>query len=444
MTTNRINFTKAVLDGLSASPEGRLTYLDCKTAGLQLRVSPKGVKTFSVFRRIKGGHPERITIGRYPETTIEQARRGAAKVNAAIADSQNPAEVRRTLKGEPTFADLFAQYMDRHSRPRKRTWREDEGKYRLYLSRPLGPKKASQVTRSDVAGIHASISRCGHPTTANRVLALLSSVYSWGASAGLVQINPAKGVRRNPERSRDRFLHASELPRFFRALAGEPNPAMRDFFLVCLLTGARRENVLSMRWEDISFDRAEWRIPRTKNGDPQIVALCKPALELLQNKRTGDASRGFVFPSRGNTGHITETRRAWERLFDRDEIAELQARIQEHGHSFSPPSGMTTIALLKHAREHAQELGVDITGARLMDLRVHDLRRTLGSWQAMLGASLAVIGKSLNHKSVNATLVYARLETDPVRDSVERAAAALLNAAENTPVSWRDSKRVAA
>ena len=71
--------------------------------------------------------------------------------------------------------------------------------------------------------------------------------------------------------------------------------------------------------------------------------------------------------------------------------------------------------------------------SRLEDLRIHDLRRSLGSWQAMTGASLAIIGKSLNHKTVQATAVYARLNIDPVRQSVQAAVDAIFERASEKP-----------
>jgi hypothetical protein len=140
--SKQINFTKATLDGLQVSAPGmRLVVHDAKSKGLQIRVSSTGVKTFSVRRRIKGGEVERITLGRYPEMSIEQARRRAAEINAVVEGGANPAAVRRAAKGEPTFGELFRTYLDRHAKVRKRTWREDEQRYRQYLERPLGTKK---------------------------------------------------------------------------------------------------------------------------------------------------------------------------------------------------------------------------------------------------------------------------------------------------------------
>jgi integrase len=91
--------------------------------------------------------------------------------------------------------------------------------------------------------------------------------------------------------------------------------------------------------------------------------------------------------------------------------------------------------MLSRARKEAAKAKIDVSTLRMADLRIHDLRRTLGSWQARTGASLSIIGKSLNHKSVQTTAIYARLDTDPVRESVERATSAMLAAAGLKPTA---------
>ncbi len=393
----KVNFTKAFIEGLSA-PEGdnRVIYRDAKVPGLQLRVTPSGVKTFFSRRRIKGGESERITLGRFPDMTIEMARKKADAVNAQVSDGKNPADVKRSLKAELTFGDLFAEYLDRHAKVKKRSWARDEANYRLYLESPLGKKKLSQITRQHIGKIHSDITNQVKGTkkkasdkpqkksggTANRILALVSSVFGWGVATGQCETNPARGLKKNPERSRDRFLQSDELPKFFQSLEKEENPIIRDYILLSLLTGARRENVLSMRWEQISFERREWRIPRTKNDDPQTIPLGEEIIQILNERK--DNGSEYVFPGTGETGHLAEPRRGWERILKR---------------------------------------------AGIKDLRIHDLRRTFGSWQAKTGASLTIVGKSLGHKSAAATAVYARLDLDPVRKSAETATSAMLEAA---------------
>ncbi len=439
---DKLNFTKAALDRIPLPPPGtRLTYHDQKAVGLQVRITSSGVKTFSVFRRIKGGQPERLTLGRYPEMTIEQARRRAAQINLAIESGANPAAAKRVHKTELTFSELFAEYLERHAKLNKRTWQQDSVKYSKYLAHPLGGKKLSAITRHEVATIHSSISKAGYPITANRALALISSVFGWAISAGLWEVNPTKGIKRNPEKSRDRFIQSDELPRFFAALTAEPNSTIRDYILLSLLTGARRANVLAMRWRDISLEQAEWHITRTKNNDPQTISLSPEAMVILRTRKPTESTE-FVFPGIGMHGHLAEPKTGWKRILERAKaIGFIQALGSAMGWEANRIEEAIALAIASPAEVIEQNLviakahGVAAEDFELGDLRIHDLRRTLGSWQAKTGASLAIIGKSLSHKSIQTTTIYARLDQDPVRESVERATSAMFVAGGLTPTA---------
>lgn len=381
---SRFRFTMARIEALPLPEPGkRDTYHDTKISGLQLRVSHTGTKTFSFYRRIKHGEPQRITLGKFPDLTVDAAEHKALELSLAIARNENPAKALRDKKEELTFGKLFFEYLERHSKPNKRTWQEDESKYKQYLEKKIGKMKATEIDRKDIASIHSAITRAGHPVTANRVKALISSIFGWGISAGLVKENPAIGIRSNKETARDRWLLGDELQRFFAALAEEQNDTIRDYFLASVLTGVRQENILSMKWADINFMRQEWSIQRTKNDLPQTVTLSAELVSILE-QRKAKSSSDYVFPGSGKTGHLVEPKKGWKRLLERSGIE---------------------------------------------NLRIHDLRRTLGSWQARTGASLPIIGKSLNHKNLSTTLIYARLDTDPVRASVDKATAAMLEAA---------------
>lgn len=436
-----IRFTKQTIDALPLPAAGkRDTYREGKTTGLQLRVTSNGAKSWSVFRRTKAGPPQRVTLGKYPEMTIEQARRQAAIIVQAIQAGGDPAAIRRAHREEITFHDLFEQYIERHAKPRKRTWKEDETKYKQYLARPLGSKKLSMIGRREIAQVHSLVSASGHPTTANRVLALVSSVFGWAISAGTWdKLNPAKGIKRNREKSRDRFLQADELPHFFAALITEPLDTVRDYIWISLLTGARRANVLAMRWRDISFERAEWRIERTKNGEPQTVTLTPEAVEILRRRKPAEVAE-YVFPGPGKAGHLTEPRKTWRRILARAHALgfvqalakaagwDSDAIEQARSDAIADPRG----TLARYAAQ-ASALGVDAAAFELRDLRIHDLRRTLGSWQNKTGATAQIIGKSLNHKSILTTMIYARLDQDPVRQSVERATSKMFETAGLAP-----------
>ena len=381
MRRQEIVFTQKVLSALPL-PDGkkRLYFYDAKEAGLVIQVTPTGRKTFQLFKWYKT-KPVRITLGTFPDMTIEQARKQAQQHKADMARGVNPADEKRKARQEMTFEELFEIYMERHSKPRKRTWREDLDKFKTYL-KPLGKKRLSEIKKSHISAIHARIGK-KHKITANRVLALISSVFGRAIEYGLYEnLNPCRGIRKFPEKSRERFLQADELPRFFKALDEEPNETLRDYLYISLLTGARRANVLAMRWNELNLEQGTWIIPRTKTGDPQTVVLTPEAVEILKDRKK-KASSMFVFPGKGKTGHLVEPAKGWKRILER---------------------------------------------AGIKGLRIHDLRRTLGSWQASTGSSLPIIGKSLNHKNASTTAIYARLNLNPVRESVQRATIAMLEA----------------
>jgi integrase len=186
-------------------------------------------------------------------------------------------------------------------------------------------------------------------------------------------------------------MAADELPRFFKALDEEQTELMRDLFATMLLTGARRANVCAMKWSDVSLEQAVWTIPhaQAKAGDQLRVHLPPPLVSLLRERKgKAESDSAYVFPGRaGGPGHITEPKAAWAALLERAGIA---------------------------------------------DLRLHDLRRTLGSWAAATGASLPIIGKGLGHKSQATTAIYARLNLSPVVSAFDSATQAMLAAAKTT------------
>jgi integrase len=425
---NKFNFTKETLTGLRLPALGeRVIYLDAKTTGLQLRITAAGIKTFSVFRRIKGGQPERITLGRFPDLTVEQARKLAARVNAAIEEGSNPADIKRAHKSEPTLSEFFKDYGERHGQ-RKLAWKDDQQRFRDYLENSLGARKLSAITREMVGRILSDMERDGKAgATVNNVRALASGIFGKAIEWSYLANNPVKGIKTRKAVKRDRFIQADELPRFFASVGEEPNETIRDYFLLSLLTGARRANVLAMRWNQISLKEGIWRIPETKNGTPQNVTLSPEAMAILK-AREDTVEGAFVFSGEGKSKHLVEPKKGWQRIFDRDELRQLAARIQAASGKFAVKEGESIPEGLDRARKAAKKLKVDCEGCRIDGLRIHDLRRTLGSWQAKQGASLAVIGKSLNHKSQQTTAIYARLDLDPVRASVNAATAAMMEA----------------
>jgi integrase len=442
MIENALNFTKAHLDHLPLPPPGRrMTYRDSKTHGLQLRVTSNGAKTFCVFRWVKAdSKPERITLGRYPDLSIEKAREKAAAINAQIASGANPNDVVRAGRMEMTLAELFDLYLERWAKPHKKTWKDDVAQFDLFCKRrsSIATHKLSRIGRKPIATLHAEIGG-KTPIQANRVLALISSIFGWAMEQGIWdKPNPAQGIRKFPEKTRDRFIQSEELPLFFEGLAMEPSGLLQDYFMLLLLTGARRSNLMAMRWDAISFERKEWRIPETKNGTPQIISLddAQGVMMRILETRKSQGNRGpWVFPSNSATGHLAEPRKGWERILARAELFQLIGLIAARdGWSATKVQEAKVDAnqrlekALAEYRIKAQAMGIEIGSVGLRDLRIHDLRRTLGSWMAGTGASAVIIGRQLNHKSPSATAIYSRLQQDPVKEARNKAVTAIFGA----------------
>lgn len=435
-----LDFTIRRIEAIPTPTGGRIEYRDTKEQGLYLRVTPRGVKSFSFVGRAKGaGRTERLTIGKFPQVKPEEARTRARELAGQLAGGVSVATVKREKKGELTVGDLWDLYFAYIGKTNKdpgatevlwKTYVEPKwSKRRLsevsalavekwHLGLPAEIMKARaeraaerkavrEARRREIAWRQALRRRGPDPkprpepspdqvakkvtgnVSANKAIDLLRAMYNFaldGKRRYFTGVNPAAHHKPFSVPERERFLQADEVGPFFEALAQEPSETMRDAILIALLTGQRRANVLAMRWSNVNLERAEWSIPGevTKNGQPHVAPLVPEAVELLR-RRAENKTSVFVFPStKSKTGHIGEPKKAWKRLLTR-------------------------------------------TGFR--DLIVHDLRRTLGSWQARNGASLVMIGKSLNHKTPEATAIYARLDMDPVRQSVTGATSAMFEAA---------------
>jgi len=374
--TNEFNFTATEIKKLNVPDKGREYYKDTKEKGLSLYITSTGVVTFFVRKRVHG-KDERLILGNFPEISVENARKIALQIKAKVSEGSNPNEEKHRLRDDLTFKELFDQFMERYSKKQKKSWQYDEREVNKFLSHWFG-KKISRITKQEIQQLHERIAENNGIYQANRILERIRAIYNKAIEWGWNGVNPTSGIKKYREKKRERFLMPEELPKFFEALSEEHNETARDFILISLFTGARKSNVLAMQWKDVDWHHKTWRIPETKNGDAVIIPLIDDAIEVLQ-RRKALAINGWVFPSEtSSSGHFADPKKAWKRV---------------------------------------------LTKAGIEDLRIHDIRRTLGSYQAIAGSSLSIIGKSLGHKSQQATQIYARLHNDPVKESMEKAAA---------------------
>jgi len=394
MPKNQISFKTSSLLSLSPSKDGKRIYLyDDRTEGLELTVTAAGTKTFNAYKWVNG-RPRRVTLGRFdpdamqsaefdknplavlgnnPGLTVEQARRLCRAVIGAWVSGTDPQEVLRNTRDQLTLGDLFETYMEHYAKHHTKTWKETNACFERYLSK-WRRRPVKDITRSEVQLLVNRLGQDVGHTTANRVMELVRAIINKGRLWKLITIdNPATGISKFKLKPRKRFVQGDELPRLIEAIQQEHNEDIRDFVLISLSTGARKMNVLSMRWEHVDLPNAVWKIPDTKNDEPQEILLTQEELEILRRRFTERTSFEWVFPGTGRKGHLHDPKKGWERILRR---------------------------------------------AGITDLHLHDLRRTLGSYMAMTGASLSVIGNTLNHKDVTTTRkVYAHTAREAERQA---------------------------
>ena len=373
--------TKRIVDLATHPGTGQVFIRDEELKGFALRVTA-GSKTFIVEKKIDW-RAKRMTLGTFPAITVEQARKLAQEQIGLIASGRDPAAERHARRHAPTFAELEGLYLERHA-VHKKSASNDVTLLNLHLA-GWRSRRLSAITRADVSTRHAEMGAAGSTTNANRMVALVRSMFNlaqdWGLHSGP---NPAARIKFFKEVKRDRFVTPNELPRLWTALQHEPNPYVRGAFVVGLLTGARRSEVLTMQWEDLDIPHALWRIPDTKAGRPHTIPLPIPVIkDLLKLPRLNGTT--YVFCGRWGKNHLINVSKPWKRI--------------------------------------RKEAGLE-------DVRIHDLRRTLGSWLVAAGASLPLIGKALNHSNQETTAIYARLQLDPVRAALDANATRMLTVIE--------------
>ena len=247
--TNKINFTKSTLMNIKPPVDKRFAYyMDTKEKGLELTVTEKGTKSFALRKRL--GNKTRFTIVRFPDLSIEQARRIAAQYKGKIAIGIDPKEEKNSLKNDITFGDMCDKFMSDFSAKQKTRPKEDRSTIDNYLAK-FKSKKATKISKNDIQELHNFIALNVGQTRANRVYSLISSIFNKNIEWGWNHPNPCIGIKKFKEKSRDRFLQPDELEAFFKAVDEEESKINKNCVMILLLTGARKSNVFAMKWEEI-------------------------------------------------------------------------------------------------------------------------------------------------------------------------------------------------
>jgi integrase len=416
--------TKRVIEALCSDPGGRESFVwdggDGGLKGFGVRIAPGGTKSYIVYYRTKEGRSRRLVIGRVGVLTPDEARKLAGERLKEVAKGGDPSAERHRVRREAlTIAELADLYLAEGpaAKPNKKasSWATDRSNIERHVKPLLGGKLAASLTHDDVVKFQRDVAAGkskadvktkkrgraivdGGPGTAARSLAVIGAMLEWAAHPDrkLLPANPAKGVKLLKSSKRERLLSEAELARLADALTAmmaehRLSATAAAAIRLLLLTGCRKSEILSLRWEWVDIERGALRLPDSKTG-AKAVPLAAPAVKLL-----GELPRRseFVLPAATGKSHYTGLQKDWERL---------RAR------------------------------------AGLAGVRVHDLRHSFASFAVADGNSLYLVGKVLGHKQARTTEIYAHLADDPIRAVADRTAARI--AAAMAPGADRDPANV--
>jgi integrase len=369
--------TKRIIDAkkYEGTGDSKCIIWDSELTGLGLRVYPSAKKSFVLSYR-QNGRKRLYTIGKYGVFTIDEARDEAVNYLANINHGEDPVEERRKKFRAQTMNELFEIYMERHAKAHKKSWKEDQKRINNRLLPEWGNHQIDAITKNDIAFLHNKIGMKA-PYEANRVLALISKIFEMAITWGIIdenKVNPARRIKKFKEAKRDRWVTEQEMPELMKAIKQDTNVYARYAILMYLLTGMRKNELLQVKWTDINWTRKEIRLGDTKAGRIHYVPISSVAEEILKEipQMVGCP---YVFAGRdGGDTYLININKPWLRIRN---VAQME------------------------------------------DVRLHDLRRTVGSWLAQSGHSLQLIGKVLNHSNEATTKVYAHLQDDDARRALE-------------------------
>lgn len=413
--------TKRLIDTLRPGASDVLVWDDA-LPGFGVRLKPSGKGAYVIQYRNAERRSRRYTVGKVGVLTPEEARQAARALLSGVATQKaDPAGERDQVKASPTVAELVELYLKDGpaAKPAKKasSWAVDASNLRRHVVPLLGRRRLSSLGKPDIQRFQRDVTDGksaadektgkkrgraiveGGPGTAARATVVLGAMLQWAVSQGYATENPAKGVKLNKLRHRERFLSTAELTKLGEALAAAEKKGVNKRSLAALrlllLTGCRKNEILSLRWEHVDFDRAALRLPDSKTG-AKIVPLGAPALAVLKGLKAGEGKSrepqraGYVFPAARGDGHHVGLPSVWRKL---------------------------------------------TKAAGLRDVRIHDLRHGFASVAVAGGSSLYLVGKVLGHTQAATTERYAHLELDPMRALVDQVSGRIAGAIDGRPAA---------
>jgi len=394
-----------------APARGQTILWDTDVKGFALRVTPGGAKSFLLDYRVEG-RQRRLTIGSFPDWSVQAARTAAKKLKQEVDGGRDPMGQRHADRIAPTLQDVWERYETEHL-PRKavRAQADERSMWQKIILPRLGKLKIASIDADHIDELHRDITNVrGTPVRANRVVEVLRKAFNLAIRWKWLTDNPASGVRKNAEEKRNRFLNRTEIAALAEALNDHTEPVSANAIKLLMLTGARRGEVLGATWDMFDFDNGIWTKPsaHTKQRLVHRVPLSGPALRLLTDIRidaarlahaAGSSLSPYVFP--GIDGKpLTDIKRSWTSICRKAGLAVQVRKVGRNGRPATGKDGKPALVWQPN-------------------VRIHDLRHSFASILVSAGASLPLIGQMLGHTQVQTTQRYAHLFDDPMRHAAE-------------------------
>ena len=367
--------TKRFVEAIIPQPEKIVQHWDAELKGFGILVLPSGRRTYFVQYRNSNRIRKHLKIGIHGQISTEEARTLAKKYLGEIAHGEDPATKKKTNRHLPLIKDLAQDYLDRYAMPRKRQRSIEEDKKLLtnIILPSIGNQQVKSISRRTIENLHNQLDKT--PYQANRVLALLSKMFSLANAWEWREDNPVIGIQKYQEHKRNIWLKDQELQRLYDVLDCYHNQSVADAIRLLILTGARKSEVLNATWDQFDIEKGVWTKPdhSTKQKTMHHLPLSTHAINLLK-KMAATATSTYLFPGKLPDKPLQDPKKAWDTI-----------RKQ----------------------------------AGIPDVRIHDIRHTHASHLVSSGLSLSIVGKLLGHTQASTTQRYAHLADEPLRHATE-------------------------
>ncbi|MEI6893999.1 MAG: site-specific integrase [Colwellia sp.] len=317
----RFKFTNSKLKALPANDiDSRSTdqeYTDTEISNLKLLVGKTGSKRYLVRYQIKS-KKRSITIGKFPQVNINDARSIARKHLSLVASGVDPKQERENQRLMPTLDEFFNESYLPYIQQKKRSWSHDKQRYTDYISKRLGAKCYDEVTALDIQRLQMDMlagegfTQVYKPSTCNRTLALLKTMGQQAISWGILEINQANKIKLLKEDNiRSRYFTVGEMQKIIKQAIKYPNPFAGSFIALLLYTGVRKMELLTAQWKHLDKIKRKLYVPMTKSGKSRDIYLSDEMMKLICDlpKRENNA---YIFSSLITGKHISEPRWAYD------------------------------------------------------------------------------------------------------------------------------------